>query len=489
MARVVTGQLGVDAPVSAGTPRRPTVPGRARLPGLPRGWRQEPATLLLNGVPVHVVAARLGHADPAIKLPVYAHIIRAAGNRRCRRILLGYARYCIIHDITHKNLCELHTSHYVTESSPAAPECLYKRVRSATNQSNNQSPGNPLGICCFCRQEQLSILHTSYRWDTTGGSTRTMNQTFWVSIGAACITATGAITGALLAAGKNGSAQRKLDEIKRREDSYYRFIEQVRAGADPGTVLLGSTGIPEIIAKFREDCHQTGYSEEKLIPLVRALEADIAKDRASSKKRIRTTDRFIRVSFVLLVSTIALFAAAAVAVAAAIAIVAIIPNSTPAKLIRDIFSHSTTRPFIPSSPETPAVTPSGIPTPSSISTPTQGTSPNATAIAGQTATSQKPKTTPSPTTSNAQTAESRALLAPSCGSGSAVTCVSQVVSGVASTCAAASAQSTPSANLPSDISGVVGGATKCVAGAVTAVVPVTTPSPSATASASSLSLP
>jgi integrase len=34
--------------------------------------------LLLNGVPVHVVAARLGHADPAITLRVYAHIIRDA---------------------------------------------------------------------------------------------------------------------------------------------------------------------------------------------------------------------------------------------------------------------------------------------------------------------------------------------------------------------------------------------------------------------------
>jgi integrase len=33
-------------------------------------------TLLLSGVPVHVVAARLGHADPAITLRVYAHVIR-----------------------------------------------------------------------------------------------------------------------------------------------------------------------------------------------------------------------------------------------------------------------------------------------------------------------------------------------------------------------------------------------------------------------------
>jgi integrase len=35
-------------------------------------------TLLLSGVPVHVVAARPGHADPAITLRVYAHVIRSA---------------------------------------------------------------------------------------------------------------------------------------------------------------------------------------------------------------------------------------------------------------------------------------------------------------------------------------------------------------------------------------------------------------------------
>lgn len=34
--------------------------------------------LLLAGVPVHVVATRLGHADPAITLRVYAHVIRSA---------------------------------------------------------------------------------------------------------------------------------------------------------------------------------------------------------------------------------------------------------------------------------------------------------------------------------------------------------------------------------------------------------------------------
>src|SRR5215813_11376011 len=38
-------------------------------------------TLVLAGVPVHVVAARLGHADPAVTLRVYSHVLRehAAG--------------------------------------------------------------------------------------------------------------------------------------------------------------------------------------------------------------------------------------------------------------------------------------------------------------------------------------------------------------------------------------------------------------------------
>jgi integrase len=39
------------------------------------------ATVLLAGVPMHVVAARLGHADPAVTLRVYSHVLRehAAG--------------------------------------------------------------------------------------------------------------------------------------------------------------------------------------------------------------------------------------------------------------------------------------------------------------------------------------------------------------------------------------------------------------------------
>jgi integrase len=74
----------------------PAVPGRGR--GHPRRPLPKPAaplpparlhdlrhvhatTLLLAGVPVHVVANRLGHADPSTTLRVYAHVLReqAAG--------------------------------------------------------------------------------------------------------------------------------------------------------------------------------------------------------------------------------------------------------------------------------------------------------------------------------------------------------------------------------------------------------------------------
>jgi integrase len=46
-----------------------------------RGRHLHATTLLLAGVPVHVVAARLGHADPAVTLRVYSHGLRehAAG--------------------------------------------------------------------------------------------------------------------------------------------------------------------------------------------------------------------------------------------------------------------------------------------------------------------------------------------------------------------------------------------------------------------------
>jgi integrase len=79
-----------------GDHNEPAVPGRGR--GYPRTPLPRPAsplpparlhdlrhvhatTLLLAGVPVHVVANRLGHADPSTTLRVYAHVLReqAAG--------------------------------------------------------------------------------------------------------------------------------------------------------------------------------------------------------------------------------------------------------------------------------------------------------------------------------------------------------------------------------------------------------------------------
>jgi len=33
-------------------------------------------TLLVTGVPVHIVAARVGHADPAVTLRIYSHVLR-----------------------------------------------------------------------------------------------------------------------------------------------------------------------------------------------------------------------------------------------------------------------------------------------------------------------------------------------------------------------------------------------------------------------------
>lgn len=56
---------------SAGEPGHPLL--HARLHDL---RHLHATTLLLAGVPVHVVAARLGHADPAATLRVYSHVLR-----------------------------------------------------------------------------------------------------------------------------------------------------------------------------------------------------------------------------------------------------------------------------------------------------------------------------------------------------------------------------------------------------------------------------
>jgi integrase len=66
-----------------GRPRVPLPPPDEKLPRIRlHDLRHVHATtLLLAGVPVHVVANRLGHADPSTTLRVYAHVLReqAAG--------------------------------------------------------------------------------------------------------------------------------------------------------------------------------------------------------------------------------------------------------------------------------------------------------------------------------------------------------------------------------------------------------------------------
>lgn len=73
---------------------KPAIPGARKTlrQELPRPVKPRPlarlhdlrhvhATVLLAaGVPVHVVAERLGHADPAITLRVYAHVIRKSAD-------------------------------------------------------------------------------------------------------------------------------------------------------------------------------------------------------------------------------------------------------------------------------------------------------------------------------------------------------------------------------------------------------------------------
>jgi integrase len=61
-----------------GHPRQPLPPPAHPLPRILRHDLRHihATTLLLAGTPVHVVANRLGHADPSVTLQVYAHVLR-----------------------------------------------------------------------------------------------------------------------------------------------------------------------------------------------------------------------------------------------------------------------------------------------------------------------------------------------------------------------------------------------------------------------------
>ncbi|GAA3529860.1 hypothetical protein GCM10022419_006000 [Nonomuraea rosea] len=66
------------------TQRAPQQAEPPRISFLTASDTSTPPRLLLAGVPVHVVAARLGHADPATTLRVYAPVIHEQAIKECR---------------------------------------------------------------------------------------------------------------------------------------------------------------------------------------------------------------------------------------------------------------------------------------------------------------------------------------------------------------------------------------------------------------------
>ena len=69
--------MPTTSPRRSRRPRRPSAAAEAALPLLVvHELRHTHATLLLRaGVPVHIVAKRLGHKDPSVTLNVYADVI------------------------------------------------------------------------------------------------------------------------------------------------------------------------------------------------------------------------------------------------------------------------------------------------------------------------------------------------------------------------------------------------------------------------------
>lgn len=78
MSKLIDSYNNPAVPGVRGRPRRELPkPSEQLPPARPHDLRHLHATtLLLAGVPVHVVTARLGHSDPAVTLRVYAHAVR-----------------------------------------------------------------------------------------------------------------------------------------------------------------------------------------------------------------------------------------------------------------------------------------------------------------------------------------------------------------------------------------------------------------------------
>jgi integrase len=76
--RLFTDEIGRPVKPDRVYRRLLAIAGPLELPRLDvHGLRHSYATAALRaGVPVHVVSARLGHADPSLTLQVYAHVLQ-----------------------------------------------------------------------------------------------------------------------------------------------------------------------------------------------------------------------------------------------------------------------------------------------------------------------------------------------------------------------------------------------------------------------------
>lgn len=305
-----------------------------------------------------------------------------------------------------------------------------------------------------------------------------MTGSFWLSGAgyAAYIGAAATLAAALL----SRDTRRRLSELEVRKASYRDIARQIWQ-VSPELIFSDSASeqVMMLIDKYRETC-----SHGDAVNVIREMQREVAEGDEAYEKRRQAVARFWGACLAFLAGVGIVFAVVSIATAA---IVTFIPNSAPGKWIRHLFSHSTSHRARPYVSLTPLATPSWPPTPTSrpsaIPALAQTASANATTAPPESTSSSSPDVGTTPV------ADRGALLSPSCGSGDKISCVSKVASRVITTCVADPTQSISSSNLAGLIPSAVGSVTKCAGGAVSAVVPAATPSPVATATASSLSLP
>ncbi|HEX4324996.1 MAG TPA: tyrosine-type recombinase/integrase [Gaiellaceae bacterium] len=84
---IFSDELGAPINPQRLTERFGALRAKAKIrPGRLHDVRHSHAThLLTSGIPVHIVAARLGHSSPVVTLTTYAHVLRRATSRQRRR--------------------------------------------------------------------------------------------------------------------------------------------------------------------------------------------------------------------------------------------------------------------------------------------------------------------------------------------------------------------------------------------------------------------